>query len=52
MEARAPYSPAASRKEREHREPDDDELDDAQAIRFARRELDPYPPNMLTPALV
>ena len=35
-EARAPYSPAVSPRERERREPDDDGLDDAAAIRWAR----------------
>lgn len=47
MEARPPYQPAASRRERERREPDDDELSDAQAIEWARREQQRNPPDLI-----
>jgi hypothetical protein len=47
MEARPPYQPAASRRERERREPDDAELTDAEAIEWARREQQRNPPDLI-----
>lgn len=51
LEARAPYSPGKSRRERERREPDDDEVTDREAIEWARRQQERSPSNLLAPAV-